>query len=160
MGLKSFIQILMQNLTCLENKIQTGSKFTQSELNEILKTAKHENVRFLLNLSQINKLSTFEISFLLSSTELDEGKIETIKKAVELYDENEFEQVGQTFSDFIFRVGANIEMLNCSNLEAFKELVQCKNEVYDFTHILKNPQKHKKQKREKLAYAFEKVIIK
>lgn len=158
MDLIKFIRTLFQNLSYVENKIQTGLKFGQGELNEILKTAKDENVKYLQRLSQINRLSAFDVSFLLSSTSLDEGKIDVIKRAAQMYDEEEFKQVGQTFSDFIFRVGANIDMLNYDNLEIFKELVNCKNEIYDFTNAMKNPIKPKKRKKE-FGYAFNKVLV-
>lgn len=159
MGIANFVRMLFDNLNYVENKIQTGCKFSQSELNEILRTAKGENVKFLMKLSQINKLSAFDISFLLSSANLNEEKIDTIKQAALMYNEKEFAQVGQSFSDFIFRVGANLDMLNCDNLSVFKELVNCKNEVYDFTEIMKKPTKQRKKKNKEFAYAFEKVLV-
>ena len=77
-----------------------------------------------------------------------------------MYNEKEFCALGQTFSDFIFRVSANINYLNESNLDIFKELVQCKNELYDFSNALKNPLRamHKKSSN-KLAYVFENVFV-
>ena len=52
------------------------------------------------------ELTAFDVSYLLSSVSLSMEKIEILKKASSLYKEDEFKAQGQTFSDFVFRIGA------------------------------------------------------
>ena len=105
------------------------------------------------------ELTAFDVSYLLSSVKLSMEKIEILKKASSLYKDDEFKAQGQTFSDFVFRIGANIDNLNMENLEVFKDLVQCKNELYDFSNALQNPIKYKHHKKKELQFAFQNVFI-
>ncbi|GBF23110.1 hypothetical protein tpqmel_0514 [Candidatus Gastranaerophilus sp. (ex Termes propinquus)] len=159
MSFKGFFTTLFSSLANVENQMKYSFRFSQSELNEILQSAKAENVKFLQEISKISKLSAFEVSYLLSSAVLDEEKVEIVKAAVDMYDEEEFLSIGQTLSDFIFRVSANIDSLNASNLGLFKELVQCRNEIYDFKDALKNPQRPLRARKKELSFAFEKVLV-
>lgn len=160
MSLKSFIQQVSQLLFSTECNINSKFRFTQSEINEILSNADSQNLKYFESLAKIKELSAFDVSFLMSSVKLDEYKISIIASACKLYDEKEFNALGQTFSDFIFRVSANINLLNESNLDVFKELVQCKNELYDFSKALKNPARARHQKHSnKCAYAFVNVFV-
>lgn len=159
MGFKSYFKRVFRNLTALENKMQTGFRFSQSEINEIISTSKKENLRFFENLARMPELTAFDVSYLLSSTNLSEDKIEILKKASSLYKEEEFKAQGQTFSDFVFRIGANIDNLNMENLEVFKDLVQCKNELYDFTRALQNPIKYTHLKKKEVGFAFQNVFV-
>lgn len=160
MCLKDFIQNVSQILFSTEYKINTKFRFSQSEINEILSNADSSNVKYFESLAKIKELSAFDVSYLMSSVKLDEHKISVIASACKLFDEKEFSALGQTFSDFIFRVSANINLLNESNLDVFKELVQCKNELYDFSNALKNPLRAKHRKSGlKPAYAFENVFV-
>ena len=63
-----------------------------------------------------------------------------------------------TFSDFIFKVASNIELLNSSNIELFKDLAKCKSDVYDFKNVLRKPGKYLSAKNNELEFAFEKVF--
>lgn len=159
MSLKGFISLLFDRICDMESQMQCSFKFSQGELNEMLQSAKKENIPYLGALSRIDKLSSFEVSYLLSSVELNEDKINIVKSAVAMYNEEEFSAVGQTMADFIFRVSANIDALNIGNLELFKELVQCRNDVYDFTQILKKPTRLIKGRKKELAFAFQKVLM-
>lgn len=160
MALVKFLQKLVREFSSFEGRINDDAcRLSQSELNSILCQAKSENVKFLEKLSKIHGLSAVEIGFLLSSNKLNDEKIKTIKKAAEVYKEKDFMQTGQTFADFMFRVCVNLDMLNCSNIEMFKELTQCKNEIYDFANALKNPKKYGQKKQNKMTYAFERVHI-
>jgi len=155
-----FLQRIVKDFSSFERKVNDSSfGLSQAELNGILRHAKGENVKFLEKLSKIPCLSAVEIGFLLSSINLDDEKIETIKKAAEIYREEEFTLSGQTFADFIFRVCVNLDMLNCSNIEMFKELSICKNEIYDFANALKTPGKLGRKRQTRIAYAFERVHI-
>ncbi len=160
MSFKNFIQSVCSALFSTECGINSRFRFSQSEINEILSNANKENLKYFEQLAKINELSAFDVSFLMSNVKLDENKISIIRHACTLYDEREFCAQGQTFSDFIFRVSANINYLSDDNLDVFKELVQCKNELYDFSNALKNPIKalHKKSCA-KLSYAFENVFV-
>lgn len=159
MWLENFIHVVKLALSSCEYQINSKFRFSQSEINEILANSKKENLKYFDKLAMITQLSAFDVSFLMSSVELDDNKIEILKHACKMYNEKEFCALGQTFSDFIFRVSANINLLNESNLDVFKELVQCKNELYDFTNALKNPLKAKhKARSSKLAYAFQNVF--
>ena len=160
MFLKDFIKNVACTLFSTECKINSKFRFTQSEINEIISNANSKNLKYFEKLAQIKELSAFDVSFLLSSVELNDNKIAIIAHACKMYNEKEFNALGQTFSDFIFRVSANINLLNESNLDVFKELVQCKNELYDFTNALKNPIRAKSKKQNaKLAYAFQNVFV-
>ena len=128
MSLLSILKDLFNSINHMDTTIKTGFKFTQEEVKEIISTSKPENLKYFEVLAKMPNLKSFDISFLLSQTKLDDEKIEIIKKAQELYREEEFNAHGQTCSDFIFRVGANLEYLNMNNIEIFKELVKCKNE--------------------------------
>ena len=160
MAFVKFLQKLVRDFSAFEGKVKDSAcGLSQSELNNVLCQAKGENVKFLEKLSKIHGLSAVEIGFLLSNIDLDDDKIETVKKAAEIYNEEEFTLSGQTFADFMFRVCVNIDMLNCSNIEMFKELAQYKNEIYDFANAFKNPKKLGRKKQTQVAYAFERVHI-
>ena len=75
-----------------------------------------------------------------------------------MYNDEEFKAEGQTFSDFIFKVAANIELLNSANLELFKDLAKCKTNVYDFKNVLKNPSRYMQIKKDKAEFAFQRVF--
>lgn len=45
------------------------------------------------------------------------------------------------------------------NLEVFKDLVQCKNELYDFTKALQNPIKYKHARKKEMRFAFQNVFV-
>ncbi len=107
MGLKNYFERVFKNLSALENKMQTGFRFSQSEINEIISSAKSENLQFFENLARMPELTAFDVSYLLSSVKLSMEKIEILKKASSLYKEEEFKAQGQTFSDFVFRIGAD-----------------------------------------------------
>ena len=158
MKLKEFFKSVLGGLSEIENKMAYSSRFSQCEINEMLRTAKQENIPFLQELIEVNKLTAFEITFLLNSANLSAEKIDTIKAAVELYDEAEFRAAGQTLSDFIFRVAANLDILDTSNLTLFKELVRSKNELYDFSGVLERPRFTKSRETE-LAFAFERTAF-
>ncbi len=160
MAIFKFFQKLTKDLSLFEVKVKDSSYgLSRNELSNILRHARSENVKFLGKLVDIHCLSAVEIGFLLAKIELDNEKIETIKKAAETYNEKDFVQHGQTFTDFMFRVCVNLDMLNCSNIEMFKELTNCKNEIYDFANAVKAPLKSRQRKRDKSAYAFERVYI-
>lgn len=159
MWLKNFIGVVKLALSSCECQISSKFRFGQNEISEILTNSKKENIKYFEKLAAIKGMSAFDISYLMSSVDLDDNKIELLEHASKMYNDKEFCALGQTFSDFIFRVSANINLLNESNLDVFKELVQCKNELYDFTKALKDPQRAKHQKHEtKLAYAFQNVF--
>ena len=154
-----FFKKIFEEFFLFEEKIEDSFLgLSHTEMHGILRHARASNVRFLEQLVAMRHLSAVEIGFLLSEIELDDEKIETIQKATEIYKEEDFVQHGQTFTDFIFRVCVNIDMLNCSNIEMFKELTNCKNEIYDFANAIKNPLKFRQRRKNKPAYAFEKII--
>jgi len=159
MGLKNYFERVFKNLNALENKMQTGFRFSQNEINEIISSAKKENLQYFEHLAKMPELTAFDVSYLMSSVDLSEEKIEILKKASSLYKEEEFKAQGQTFSDYVFRIGANIDNLNMENLEVFKDLVQCKNELYDFTKALHNPAKYKHFKKKEPCFAFQNVFV-
>ena len=159
MGLKNYFERVFKNLTALENKMQTGFRFSQSEINEIISSAKKENLQYFESLARMPELTLFDVEYLMSSVNLTIKKIEILKKASSLYKEEEFKAQGQTFSDFVFRIGANIDNLNMENLEVFKDLVQCKNELYDFTKALQNPIKYKHARKKEMRFAFQNVFV-
>ena len=157
MSLLSFLKEVFSFANHMDTTIKTGFKFSKEEVREIVSTSKPENLKYFETLAKMPNLKTFDISFLLSKTNLDDEKIEIIKKAQELYKEEEFQAHGQTCSDFIFRVGANLEYLNMNNIEIFKELVKCKNELYDFKKALQNPMHYLNHHEAKTGYAFERI---
>ena len=158
MNLVQFCRYIAAEINSIENKINQNQKFSAREINEILQSARKENLPYMQSLTKINRISAFDISFLLSSVKLDEKRVEIIKKAAEMYNEKEFQGQGQTFSDFIFRVASNIELLNADNLEIFKELAQNKTDVYNFSKLLKNPTKYLEKQNHELQFAFQKVF--
>ncbi len=159
MNFKKVITNLFSVLFSTECRINSEFRFSQNELNEIISNSKKENLKYFKSLSNIKQLSAFDLSYLMSNVTLDEKKISIIKHACRLFNEKEFQSLGQTYSDFIFRVSANINYLNDDNLDLFKELVQCKNELYDFAYALKNPLRVLNKKCDKsFSYAFENVF--
>ncbi len=160
MSLFSLFKELTSLLENYDNSIKTGFKFTQKEIKEIVSVSKKENLKYFEVLAKMPNLKYFDISFLLSQTNLNDDKIKIIEEASKLYNEEEFNANGQTRSDFIFRVGANLDYLNMENLEIFKELVKCKNELYDFKEVLTNPMEYLNFKQEKkVGYAFETIYM-
>ena len=159
MDVINYFKLVFKNLTALENKMQTGFRFSQSEINEIISTSRKENLPFFENLARMPELTAFDVSYLMSSVNLSLDKIDLLKKASSLYKEEEFKGQGQTFSDFVFRIGANIDNLNIENLEVFKDLVQCKNEIYNFARALQNPVRYKNSKTKELQFAFQNVFV-
>jgi hypothetical protein len=79
-------------------------------------------------------------------------------KSTKMYNDEEITPRGKLSADLISEIAANIDYLNNTNLELFRELVQCQNEVYDFTQILKNPMKYRKHCVREIEFAFEKVL--
>lgn len=157
MGFFSLLKDLFKTLNNVDGSIKTGFKFSQKEIKEIISVSKKENLKYFEVLAKMPNLKYFDISFLLSQTNLDDEKIAVIKEAQKIYNDEEFKANGQTQSDFIFRVAANLEYLNLDNIEIFKELVKCKNELYDFKNALQNPLDYLVQKEMKVGYAFEKI---
>lgn len=157
MGLLSNLKELFCTLKSVDNSIKTGFKFTQKEVKEIIAISKKENLKYFEVLAGIPNLKYFDISFLLSQTNLNDEKIEIIKEAQKIYNDKEFQANGQTQSDFIFRVAANLDYLNMNNIELFKELVKCKNELYDFKAALSSPVEYMSKKEFKAGFAFEKI---
>lgn len=157
MGFFSLLKDLFKTLNNVDDSIKTGFKFSQKEIKEIISVSKKENLKYFEVLAKMPNLKYFDISFLLSQTNLDDEKIAVIQEAQKIYNDEEFKANGQTQSDFIFRVAANLEYLNLDNIEIFKELVKCKNELYDFKNALQNPLDYLVQKEVKVGYAFEKI---
>ena len=157
MGFLSFLKELFKNAQHFDNSIKTGFRFSQKEIKEIVSVSKKENLKYFEVLSKMPNLKYFDISFLLSQTNLNDEKIEIIKEAQKIYNDEEFKANGQTQSDFIFRVAANLDYLNADNIGIFKELVKCKNELYDFKDALLNPVKYLVHKETKVGYAFERI---
>ena len=157
MGFLSFLKELFNSAENVNNGIKAGFRFTQKEIKEIVSVSKKENLKYFEVLAKMPNLKYFDISFLLSQTTLNDEKIEIIKEAQKIYNDEEFKANGQTQSDFIFRVAANLEYLNADNIGIFKELVKCKNELYDFKNALLDPVKYLVQNESKVGYAFEKI---
>ncbi len=157
MGFLSTLKELFGLVKSMDNTIKVNFRFSQKEITEIVAVSKKENLKYFEVLAKIPNLKYFDISFLLSQVSLDDYKIEIIKEAQKIYNDEEFKANGQTQSDFIFRVAANLEYLNMENIEVFKELVKCKNELYDFKSALENPVLHLVEKETKMGYAFEKI---
>ena len=156
--MKKFISELMSYLGKIEGKIEAKSRFSTNEVNEMLASANKENVPFMNTLMNIKKLSAFDMSLILSGSKLNLDKIEVIKKAVSLYSDEEFKAQGQTFSDFISKVCANIELLDMGNIDYFKEIAVLRAEIYDFTNLLKKPMKNS-YKQASYQFAFERVLV-
>ena len=156
--MKKFFSNLLAYLNKIEGKLSSEMRFSASEINEILSSARKENVPFLNTLMSINKLSAFDVSLILSRNNLTSDKIEVIKKAVSLYSDEEFKAQGQTFSDFISRVCANLDSLDMGNIDYFKEIAVLKAEVYDFTNMLKKPVKNL-QRQKSYQFAFERILV-
>jgi len=159
MGLFSFVKEVFNATKNVDKGVETGFKFSQKEINEILSVSKKENLKYFEVLAKIPNIKYFDISFLLSQTNLNDEKIEVIKEAQKIYNDREFQANGQTQSDFIFRVAANLEYLNMDNIEIFKELVKCKNELYDFKSALEAPSHFLVHKEKKVGFAFEHVCM-
>lgn len=157
MGFLSTLKELFGLVKSMDDTIKVNFRFSQKEITEIVAVSKKENLKYFEVLAKIPNLKYFDISFLLSQVSLDDYKIEIIKEAQKIYNDEEFKANGQTQSDFIFRVAANLEYLNLENIEVFKELVKCKNELYDFKSALENPVLHLVEKETKMGYAFEKI---
>ncbi len=157
MSLFSSLKDMFSALNLVEGSIKTGFRFSQKEIKEIVAVSRKENLKYFEVLSKMPNLKYFDISFLLSQTELNDERIAIIEEAQKLYNDEEFKANGQTRSDFIFRVAANFEYLNLDNIEVFKELVKCKNELYDFGFALQNPLDYLVQKEKKAGYAFQNV---
>ncbi len=159
MGLKEIIGKVLQTINHLEEKIEFNQRFSQSEINEILSNSKSENMRYLGDLLNIKNISAFDVSYILSLDNLNEEKISTIVQASKLYSSEEFTSQGQTFSDFISKVCANLDMLNSSNIDYFKELALLRNELYDFTALLKNPTQILQKVQHKENFGFVRVLV-
>ncbi len=159
MDLKKVIGKLFQAIANLEEKIDFNQKFSQSEIKEILSNSKSENMRYLVELMKIQNISAFDVSYILSLDNLNEAKINTIIEASKLYSAEEFTSQGQTFSDFISKVCANLDMLNSSNIDYFKELALLRNELYDFTALLKNPTQILQKVQHKEKFEFVRVLV-
>ena len=159
MGFKKVIGKIFQAIANLEEKIEFNQRFTQSEINEILSNSKAENMRYLVDLLKIQNISAFDVSYILSLDNLSESKVETIVQASKLYSSEEFTSQGQTFSDFISKVCANLDMLNSSNIDYFKELALLRNELYDFTALLKNPTQILQKAQHKENFGFVRILV-
>ena len=157
MNFLSILKDVINTVKGVDNNIKTNFKYSQKEINEIMAICKKENMKYFEVLAKIPNLKYFDISFLLSEVELDDNKIELIKEAQKIYNDEEFSANGQTQSDFIFRVAANLDHLTMENIGVFKELVKCKNELYDFEKALKNPLEYMVKKETTLKYAFERI---
>ncbi|MDO5436697.1 MAG: hypothetical protein Q4F80_00670 [bacterium] len=157
MSFLSILKELFSAINNVESGVKTGFRFSQKEIKEIVAISKKENLKYFEVLSKIPNLKYFDISFLLSQTNLDDEKIEIIKEAQKIYNEEEFKANGQTRSDFVFRVAANLEYLNMENIEVFKELVKCKNELYDFKYALENPVQYLTREETRVSFAFERI---
>ncbi len=158
MSFISSLKELFDGIKNIDNGVKTGFRFSQKEVKEIVQVAKKENLKYFEVLAKMPALKYFDISFLLSKTTLDDEKILVLKEAQKIYNEDEFKANGQTQSDFIFRVAANLEYLNMENIAVFKELVKCKNELYDFKNALLNPVEYLVHNNEKrVGYAFENI---
>ncbi len=155
----TFIKQAISATKNLESGMDIKFRFSQKEINEILSMSKKENLKYFKTLAQMPHLKYFDIAFLLSKTKLSDEKIEIIKEAQKIYNDKEFKESGQTETDFIFRVAANLEHLNMGNIEIFKELVKCKNELYNFKEILESPNEFLVAKEQKLGYAFERIYL-
>ena len=77
--MKKFFSNLLTYLNKIEGKMNSEARFSASEINEILSSAKKENIPFLNTLMSINKLSVFDVSLILSRSNLTLDKIEVIK---------------------------------------------------------------------------------
>lgn len=153
----SILKDLFNTINSVDDSIKTGFKFNQKEIKEIVAVSKKENLKYFEVLAKIPNMKYFDISFLLSQTNLTDEKIEIIKEANKIYSDEEFRANGQTRSDFVFRVAANLDYLTLDNIEIFKELVKCKNELYDFKYALENPMQFLVEKETKVGYAFETI---
>lgn len=159
MGFLSFIKELFIGADNIDNRVKSGFKFSQKEMAEIMSVCKKENLKYFERLAKMPNLKYFDISFLLSEVTLDDNKIAIIEQAQKIYNDKEFHANGQTKSDFIFRVAANLDHINLSNIETFKELVKCKNELYDFTNALEHPSQYMVKNEKVKEFAFEKILI-
>ena len=160
MFLINFIKNVLKGLNEIEQNLNAESRFSKSQLNEIMQNTRKGNFQFLHSLLKINALSAFDLSYILSSIDLNEKKVNIIKHAVDMYKESEFSGQGQTISDYVFKVASNINLLTETNLDVFKELAQCKSDIYDFTKALKNPSRYIKKKEEsKAQFCFSTVLV-
>lgn len=159
MDFKKVIGKIFQTIANLEEKIDFNQRFSQSEVKEILSNSKSENMRFLVELMKIQNISSFDVSYILSLDNLTESKINTIIEASKLYSAEEFTSQGQTFSDFISKVCANLDMLNSSNIDYFKELALLRSELYDFTALLKKPTQILQKAQHKEQFEFVRVFV-
>ena len=158
MSFPSFLNKIFKITKSVDNSVKSGFRFTQSESAEIMSVSKKENLKYFEVLSKMPNLKCFDICFLLSRIDLSDEKIEVIKKAQNIYNEQEFKDNEQTRSDFIFRVAVNLSYLNLDNIQLFKELVKCKKEIYDFKEALENPMAFMTiNKAKEPVYAFERV---
>ena len=157
MSLLSSLKDLLVAFNFFEDSIKTGFRFSQKEIKEIVAVSRKENLKYFEILAKMPNLKYFDISFLLSQTELNDERIAIIEEAQKMYNDEEFRANGQTRSDFIFRVAANFEYLNLENIEVFKELVKCKNELYDFGSALQHPLDYLVVKEKKVGFAFQNV---
>ena len=158
MGFLSFLNKIFRTIKSVDKSVKSGFRFTQSEIAEIMSVSKKENLKYFETLSKMPNLKSFDICFLLSRIDLNDEKIEIIKEAQNIYNEQEFQENGQTKSDFIFRVAVNLGYLNLDNIQLFKELVKCKKEIYDFKEALENPMAFMAiNKAKEPVYAFERI---
>ncbi len=159
MGLFSSLKEVFNTLNSVSDSIKIGFRFNQKEIKEIVAVSRKENLKYFEVLAKMPNLKYFDISFLLSQVNLDDEKIAIIEEAQKIYNDEEFLANGQTKSDFIFRVAANLDYLTMDNIEIFKELVKCKNELYDFKYALLNPINYLVKKEKKVGYAFQTVYV-
>ena len=153
-----FMEFFLELIKKLKTAEATAGRFNQIEILEMHQNAKRQNLEFLWELIKIKELSAFDISFLMQNIELDEEKIKTLKKALKLYNPEDFKLVGQTLSDFIFRIESNLNILNSENLANYKEIIQNKNEIYDLENFIRNRKNIFAKRKVEPVFAFERVL--
>lgn len=157
-GMLDFLRNIFAEISQVERNLSLNSRFSSSEILEMVQIAKKENLPFLQELVRIKGLTTLDISFLLMNVKLTKERIATIKEAILLYDEEKFKKMGQTFSDYIFKIVSNIEVLENESLSVINEIIQIKNDVYDLKKFFNRKTPLKRNPKRNSDFAFEKVL--
>lgn len=110
--------------------------FSKKDIDDILKSSKTDNRKYLYDVMSIRNISSFDVSYIMSRLNLTSEKIKLIKVAASQY--NDKNEDSETYSSYIFRIIKKLELLEKDSTGLLNELKKCRDDINNLNSFVKN----------------------
>jgi len=112
------------------------SDISSQTLDDIIKSSKRENIKYINNVLNIKGVSDFDVDFIMSRLNLNPSVISLINEALEQYGKKAKTCDFLSYNDYLFKIIKHVELLENTPHKLSKDLIENKISFRAFKAVL------------------------